>query len=227
MKLTIEQSTLLKGLAPVQGIVEVKTTHPILANILLKTNDSDLQLTTTDFTIDAVEAIPCTVVSRPGSLTVNAHTLFGIVKKLADGTQVELDKPDDSEFLSLRAGRSVFKLPTITTDEFPDIKTDLALPHSFDLTVSELKSLIDHTKFAMSTDDTRYYLNGLYLHVKNYQFENPESNEASILRAVSTDGHRLAQVELPLPDGAAENAPARRIGNHHSAQDRTGDSQAD
>ncbi|MDI9409036.1 MAG: DNA polymerase III subunit beta [Candidatus Pacebacteria bacterium] len=212
MKITIEQSVLLKGIAHVQGIVEVKSTFPVLANILIQTKGSDLQLSTTDFTIDAVELIPCTTVSDKGSLTVNAHTLYGIVKKLADGTQVEIHKADDSDLVSIRAGRSVFKLPTIDSADFPEIRSEVALPNQFDLTISELKTIIDHTKFAMSTDDTRYYLNGLYIHVKDYKHENPESNEAPILRAVSTDGHRLARVELPLPEGAANIHPPGESG---------------
>ncbi len=133
--------------------------------------------------------------SASGATTAPAHTLYDIVRKLPEGADIELDGGGDKERLMVRAGRSTFTLPALPTADFPAISGD-ALNHSFTLAAAELKSLIDRTRFAISTEETRYYLNGIFLHAA-------QSNEVSVLRAVATDGHRLARVEMPLPDGAA------------------------
>jgi DNA polymerase-3 subunit beta len=193
MKLTIERAALLKSLAHVQSVVERRNTIPILANVLIQAHDERIALTATDMDLDIVERAPAHV-GASGATTAPAHTLYDIVRKLPEGADIELDGGGDKERLMVRAGRSTFTLPALPTADFPAISGD-ALNHSFTLAASELKSLIDRTRFAISTEETRYYLNGIYLHAAS-------SNEVSVLRAVATDGHRLARVEMPLPDGA-------------------------
>jgi DNA polymerase-3 subunit beta len=194
MKLTIERASLLKSLAHVQSVVERRNTIPILANVLIQAHDERIALTATDMDLDIVERAPANV-GASGATTAPAHTLYDIVRKLPEGAEIELDGGGDKERLTVRAGRSTFTLPALPTADFPAISGD-ALNHSFTLAAAELKSLIDRTRFAISTEETRYYLNGIYLHAA-------QSNEVSVLRAVATDGHRLARVEMALPDGAS------------------------
>jgi DNA polymerase-3 subunit beta len=194
MKLTIERGALLKALGHIQSVVERRNTIPILANVLIQAHDERIALTATDMDLDIVERAPAHVAAS-GATTAPAHTLYDIVRKLPEGAEIELDGGGDKERLTVRAGRSNFTLPALPTSDFPAISGD-ALNHSFTLAGAELKSLIDRTRFAISTEETRYYLNGIYLHATR-------SNEVQVLRAVATDGHRLARVEMPLPDGAS------------------------
>ncbi|HSK40982.1 MAG TPA: DNA polymerase III subunit beta, partial [Arenibaculum sp.] len=143
------------------------------------------------------ESVPAEVL-RAGATTAPAHTLYDIVRKLPDGSQVELDCGGDGNVLTLRSGRSNFKLGCLPTDDFPQMSGgDMA--HRFPLQAGELRALIDKTRFAISTEETRYYLNGIYLHAARARTGEAE---VPVLRAVATDGHRLARVEMPLPDGA-------------------------
>lgn len=194
MKITIDRAALLKPLAHVQSVVERRNTIPILANVLLRAADGRLGLNATDMDMDVVESVGCSV-SEPGSVTVPAHTLYEIIRKLQDGSEVELAMVPDSGRMTIRAGRSNFSLPTLADEDFPSLTGD-ELPTSFVLSAADAKTLIDRTRFAISTEETRYYLNGIYLH------ETTE-NDMPVLRAVATDGHRLARVQMPLPDGAA------------------------
>lgn len=193
MKLTIERAALLKSLGHVQSVVERRNTIPILSNVKLTATDGRLGLNATDMDLDIVAGVGADV-SAPGSTTAPAHTLYEIVRKLPDGTQVELDASSGDGQLSLRAGRSRFSLTCLPTEDFPVMAGGDAT-HTFTIAAGELRGLIDRTRFAISTEETRYYLNGIYLH-------GNERNGASVLRAVATDGHRLASVECPLPSGA-------------------------
>ncbi|MDX2104697.1 MAG: DNA polymerase III subunit beta [Alphaproteobacteria bacterium] len=193
MKLTIDRTALLKCLTHVQSVVERRNTIPILSNVLISAGDGHIGLTATDMDIDIVERAVASV-EVPGSTTAPAHTLYDIVRKLPDGSEVELDGGGDKERVRVRAGRSTFTLPALPVADFPAISGD-SLPHSFELTATELKRLIDRTKFAISTEETRYYLNGIYVHATRM-------DDRPVLRAVATDGHRLARVEQECPDGA-------------------------
>jgi DNA polymerase-3 subunit beta len=156
-----------------------------------------LALTATDMDLEIVETVPAEV-TRAGSTTAPAHTLYDIVRKLPDGSQVELDSSGDNGLLTLRSGRSNFKLGCLPTEDFPQMSGgDLA--HRFSLSAQDLRMLVDRTRFAISTEETRYYLNGIYLHATR---SRAEETEMPVLRAVATDGHRLARVEIPLPEGA-------------------------
>ncbi len=195
MKLTIERAALLKSLTHVQSVVERRNTIPILSNVLIEADGSALSLTATDMDLTVIDKIAAEV-SQPGATTAPAHTLYDIVRKLPEGAQVEIEAGGDDARLKLQAGRSVFTLATLPREDFPATSGD-DLPQSFTLQAGELKTLIDRTRFAISTEETRYYLNGIYLHAA-------QSNSLPVLRAVATDGHRLARVEMPLPDAAKD-----------------------
>jgi DNA polymerase-3 subunit beta len=194
MKATVERTELLKSLGHVHRVVERRNTIPILANVLIKAEKGKLSLKATDLDLEVTDSIAAEV-SPAGATTVPAHMLYEIVRKLPEGVQIVIEGSSDRAVLSIRAGRSRFTLQTLPESDFPDLATG-EMSHSFKLPAADLKRLIEKTQFAISTEETRYYLNGIYLHTAG-------TAKAATLRAVATDGHRLAQCELPLPDGAA------------------------
>jgi DNA polymerase-3 subunit beta len=194
MKFTVDRAVLLKALAHVQSVVERRNTIPILANVLIEARDSGLKLTATDMEIAVVEEVPGVTVTRSGRTTAPAGTLFELVRKLPESARIELDHPGGDAQLTLRAGRFDAKLAVLPVEDFPSM-TEGKLPHRFALPAGQLRELIDRTRFAISTEETRYYLNGIYLHAT-------DAGGTKVLRAVATDGHRLARVEEPLPEGA-------------------------
>lgn len=195
MKLTIERAALLKSLGHVQSVVERRNTIPILSNVLIRAGDGQLALTATDMDLEIAESVPAEV-GTSGATTVPAHTLYDIVRKLPEGSQVELslDQGGETAVLTLRAGRSRFQLGCLPVEDFPSMSGGDQL-HGFTSTANDLKMLIDRTRFAISTDEARYYLQGIYLHAST-------ANDLPVLRAVATDGHRLARADLALPAGA-------------------------
>jgi DNA polymerase-3 subunit beta len=193
MKLLIERAALLRGLSHVQSVVERRNTIPILSNILVRADGEQIRLTATDMDLEIVESVPAEV-RRAGAVTAPAHTLYDIVRKLPDGSQIEIETSEDGASLQLRAGRSSFRLGCLPVEDFPSMAGG-DLPHLFRIATGDLKVMVDRTKFAISTEETRYYLNGIYLHAAS-------SGSVPVLRAVATDGHRLARVEMPLPEGA-------------------------
>ena len=195
MKLTIERGLLLKVLTHIQSVVERRNTIPILSNVKFDAPDGNLSLNATDMDLDIVESVPADVETH-GSTTAPAHTLFDIVRRLPEGTQVELDCTGSDNSLVLSAGRSRFTLNCLPTEDFP-VLSGGELPHHFNLSAGNLRTLIDRTRFAISMEETRYYLNGIYLHIA-------DSNGKPVLRAVATDGHRLASIEIPRPEGAED-----------------------
>jgi len=191
MKATIERATLLKGLSHVQSVVERRNTIPILSNVLIEaTADGGLKLMATDLDLQINETIAAAV-DQPGATTVSAHTLFDIARKLPEGSQVSLAAADGK--MTIMAGRAKFQLGTLPRDDFPVI-AEGELPVSFELPAETLKQIIDKTRFAISTEETRYYLNGIFWHVSD--------DPLPVLKAAATDGHRLARVTMPRPDGA-------------------------
>jgi DNA polymerase III subunit beta len=175
MRIVVERSQFLKSLNHVQSVVERRNTIPILSNILLQAKGGKIRLTATDLDVEVVESLGGDI-AREGATTVPAHMLHDIVRKLPDGTQIEIVQGPDDKRLSLHSGRSRFTLQSLPPEDFPDM-TAGDLSHRFSIGASDLKSLIEKTKFAISTEETRYYLNGIYLHE--------------------------AQAEIPRPDGAA------------------------
>jgi DNA polymerase-3 subunit beta len=194
MKVTIERAELLKSLGHVHRVVERRNTIPILANVLVRAEKSALSLKATDLDLEVIESIAAEV-APAGSTTVPAHMFYEIVRKLPEGSQVVLESSSDRAVLAVRAGRSRFTLQTLPESDFPDLAAG-DMTHKFVLAGADLKRLIDKTQFAISTEETRYYLNGIYLHVAG-------SGKSQTLRAVATDGHRLAQTDLAVPAGAA------------------------
>ena len=194
MKVTVEQSALLKALGHVHRVVERRNTIPILGNVLLRAEGRELALKATDLDLDIVELIGAEVF-QPGTTTVPAHVLYDIVRKLADGAQVSLEQDGQAGQVILRSGRSRFSLQTLPETDFPDLAPG-EMSHGFDIQAADLRRLIEKTQFAISTEETRYYLNGIYLHVA-------DGEGGAKLRAVATDGHRLALAEIPAPAGSA------------------------
>ncbi len=191
MKATIERATLLKGLSHVQSVVERRNTIPILSNVLIEaTADGTIKLMATDLDLQINEHIAASV-ETPGATTVSAHTLFDIARKLPEGSQVSLSAAEGR--MTIMAGRAKFQLSTLPRDDFPVI-AEGELPTSFELPAETLKQIIDKTRFAISTEETRYYLNGIFLHVSD--------DPLPVLKAAATDGHRLARVTVTRPDGA-------------------------
>lgn len=179
MKLSLLRETLLKPLQLVIGVVERKQTLPILSNVLLTTTDNKLSITGTDLEVELVGHITFEYnASESYQITVPGRKLMDICRALPENAAIELHR--DKEKIVLRSGRSRFTLSTLPAEDFPNVeKHDSQV--SFSLTQHQLHRLLQHTYFAMAQQDVRYYLNGLLLEVY------PEK-----LRAVATDGHRLA-----------------------------------
>jgi DNA polymerase-3 subunit beta len=194
MKFTIDRSSFLKPLGHIYSVVERRNTIPILSNVLIESDASKVFFTATDMDMDIVETVGC-IVSSQGKLTVSAHTLYDIVRKLPDGSEIQIELVDLN--VEVSAGKSRFILPTLPVDDYP-VMTEIEKGNEFSLEAVDLANLIDNTKFAISSEETRYYLNGIYLHVPDIKSDK--------LRAVATDGHRLAQAQVPIPKGA-ENMP--------------------
>jgi DNA polymerase-3 subunit beta len=192
MKVTLERNHLLKSLGHVHRVVERRNTYPILANVLLKASDGQLDLRATDLDIEVTESVPA-MVATAGSTTVPAHTLYEIVRKLAVGAEVRLVTEGGDQLL-LTSGRSRFHLACLSPDSFPDLKSG-SFSHQFSMPATALRELIERTQFAISNEETRYYLNGIYVHTL-------EVDGAPTLRAVATDGHRMARAEVEAPEGS-------------------------
>ena len=195
MRLSIDKPSLVKALTHVASVVERRNTIPILSNVLLAAAKNELKLTATDLDIELVETVPCKAKGE-GATTVPAHMFHDIVRKLPDGSDIELTRDGEQGRLTIACGPARFSLQTLPADDFPSLSVE-DLGHAFSLPAKDLKRLIEKTRFAISTEETRYYLNGIYLH-------EAKSDGKALLRAVATDGHRLAQVELPLPSGAKD-----------------------
>ena len=188
MKVTIERATLLKSLGHVQSVVERRNTIPILSNVLIEAReDGSLRLMATDLDLQVDESVAAQV-EQAGATTVPAHTFHDIVRKLPEGSQVELSAADGK--MKVVAGRSRFNLSTLPRDDFPVI-AEGELPTRFELPAATLRQIIDKTRFAISSEETRYYLMGIFLHVADDK-----------LKAAATDGHRLARITLERPEGA-------------------------
>ena len=192
MKVTLERNHLLKSLSHVHRVVERRNTYPILANVLLKAADGRVDLRATDLDIEVTESVPA-MVATAGTTTVPAHTLYEIVRKLSDGAEVRLET-EGGEQLLLSSGRSRFHLACLSPDSFPDLKSG-NFTHEFTIAAASLRELIERTQFAISNEETRYYLNGIYVHTI-------EAGQETLLRAVATDGHRMARAETEAPEGA-------------------------
>jgi len=193
MKFSIERAALLKAISQAQSVVERRNTIPILANVLIEAEGSEVTFRATDLDIEVVDRAPAQV-ERAGATTVSATTLHEIVRKLPDGALIALTDDGASGRLTVEAGRSNFSLATLPREDFP-VMASSEYETNFSAPAPVLRRLFDKSKFAISTEETRYYLNGVYMHVAS-------DAGGQTLRCVATDGHRLARVDAPLPDGA-------------------------
>ena len=180
MKLQIEKETLLNPLQQIIGAVEKRQTMPALSNVLLRAKDNKLTLTATDLEIELVSQIAM-VIDEPGEITVPARKLLDICKSLANEAIINFSVKDNKALI--QSGRSRFTLATLPASDFPALDAINSI-YEFEITQKTLRDIIDKTAFAMAQQDVRYYLNGLMLEVS-----------ANVLRAVATDGHRLAYCE--------------------------------
>lgn len=193
MKLSIERATLLKAVAQAQSVVERRNTIPILANVLIEAEGDSVRMRATDLDIEVVDRAPAQI-ERAGATTVSAVMLHEIVRKLPDGALVQLTDDPRTGRLTVEAGRSTFSLATLPREDFP-VMASSEYASNFAAPARDLRRLFEKSKFAISTEETRYYLNGVYMHVA-------ESEDGRVLRCVATDGHRLARIDAPLPAGA-------------------------
>ncbi|ATX64412.1 DNA polymerase III subunit beta [Roseinatronobacter bogoriensis] len=197
MKISIERAVLLKAVAQAQSVVERRNTIPILANVLIEASEGSVTLRATDLDIEVLDRAPA-MVEQAGATTVSAVLLHDIIRKLPDGALIELVDDTRTGRLQVSAGRSNFSLATLPKEDFP-VMASSEYSANFAAPAKVLRRLFDKAKFAISTEETRYYLNGVYMHVA-------DGESGRVLRCVATDGHRLARVDAPLPEGA-ENMP--------------------
>ncbi|MDE3060589.1 MAG: DNA polymerase III subunit beta, partial [Pseudomonadota bacterium] len=168
-------------------------TIAVISNVKIEAKGDGVSLTATDMDLAMIEKVPASV-GKPGATTVPAHTFYDIVRKLPEGAQIEVTASGDGSKVSIRAGQSKFSLACLPVEDFP-VMAEGDLPHNFTLKAAECRALVQKPSFAISTEETRYYLNGIYLHTSG-------SGKSKTLRAVATDGHRLARIEMALPAGA-------------------------
>ena len=193
MKFSIERNALLKAVGQAQSVVERRNTIPILANVLIEAEGDQVSFRATDLDIEVVDEAPAKV-ERSGATTVSAVMLHEIVRKLPDGALVTLTDDGASGRLTVEAGRSNFSLATLPREDFP-VMASSEYEANFVCPAPVLRRLFDKSKFAISTEETRYYLNGVYMHVA-------DAAGGQVLRCVATDGHRLARIDASLPAGA-------------------------
>jgi DNA polymerase-3 subunit beta len=195
MKFSIERAALLKAVSQAQSVVERRNTIPILANVLIEAEGSDVSFRATDLDIEVVDKIGAHV-ERAGATTVSATLLHEIVRKLPDGALINITADTAAGRMTVEAGRSNFSLATLPREDFP-VMASSEYASNFSAPAPVLRRLFDKSKFAISSEETRYYLNGVYMHIS-------DSDGAKVLRCVATDGHRLARIDAPMPEGAAD-----------------------
>ena len=195
MKFSIERAVLVKAVAQAQSVVERRNTIPILANVLIEALEDGVSFRATDLDTEVVDRAAAQV-ERPGATTVSAVMLNEIARKLPDGALVQISADPESGRLQVQAGRSSFSLATLPREDFP-VMASSEYAANFTAGARALRRLFDKSKFAISTEETRYYLNGVYMHVA-------KGPDGPSLRCVATDGHRLARIDTDLPMGAEE-----------------------
>ena len=194
MKISIEKNNIFKSLSHVQSIVEKKNTIPVLSNILIEAKDNILILSATDMDISITETLSCNVID-PGSVTVSAHTLYDIIRKIPEGNDIEFISNDGKRF-SIRSGNSKFSLTCLPKEDFPIIEIE-KLTSELTIDAQIFLNLIEKTKFAISNEETRYFLNGIYFHKRT-------QDNLNFLCLVATDGHRLAKIDLEYKEGLGD-----------------------
>ena len=219
MNFTIDRTDLLRSLNHVHSVVERRNAIPILANVMLRVEKDSLSLTTTDMDLEIIESVAAKA-SATGTTTVPVHTFYDIVRKLSEESIVEISNNSEDTTLLIKSGKSTFRLGCLPTEDFPKMGSSEKFSCSFSIPAADLRTLIDRTRFAISNEETRYYLNGIYLHAA-------ENENVPVLRAVATDGHRLARFEMPLPEGSQDMPgviiPRKAINEIRKLIDEAGD----
>ena len=196
MKLLVEKKDLLNVVARAQNIVEKRNAMPILINVLLEAKDEALRGFATDLEVSLTDQVPAQI-KTPGRVAVNAKNLFEIIKELPEG-KVELERKENN-WLKITQNRAVFNIVGISPEEYPVFPTFTS--HEFvKMDASIFAEMIQKTIYSVSTDATRYHLNGVYLEAR------PEG-EASTYRMVATDGHRLSMIERKVPGTGGRTQP--------------------
>ena len=194
MKFEISRSDIFKCISHLQGIVDKKNTLPILSNILIEAKDNSLTLSSTDMDISIIEKINCNIMEE-GSTTINSQIIYDIVRKLNDNSNIEIIS-NNGKLLTLRADGSRFSLACLPKEDFPII--DMSNEGTtIKINSQVLFKLIDKTKFAISNEETRYFLNGLYFTIFN-------ENNLTNVTLVGTDGHRLAKSSFQIDQNIEE-----------------------
>ena len=187
MEIKIDRNVILKCLTHIQGVVEKKNTLPILANVLIEAFDNKIQISATDLDIIITEKIDAEVI-KEGSTTTTAQVLYDLVRKLPAGSNIHLNLQNDKR-LKLISEKSDFNLTCLPASEFPILEDSIESDY-LEIKSKHLSKLLNKTKFSISNDETRHYLNGIYLHTT--EDDNPK------LIAVATDGHRLSKTQIDL-----------------------------
>jgi len=189
MEFTIDRNTFLKTIGRANGIIEKKTTLPILSNILIEAKGSKINITATDLDIIYFEEMSPQEMKKEGSTTTSASILYDILRKLQPNTKVELSLQSTNR-LKLVSGNSKFNLLCIPSDNFPLLDEDIN-QENFEVSSQKLLRLLHKTKISISNDETRHYLNGIYLHKTKLESK-------SFLCGVATDSHRLSSSSLEI-----------------------------
>lgn len=193
MKVTIERSALQGAIGHASSVVERRTTAPVLSNVLIDAAKEAISFRATDLDVESISRASGEI-ERPGATTVPALILNEIVRKLPEGAQIGLEANAETARLEITAGRSHFSLATLPREDFP-FMASAEYACNFTISAHMLRRLVDKARFAMSNEETRLYLNGLYLY-------SAERDGKFYLRAAATDGHRMARVEVECPPEA-------------------------
>ncbi len=219
LKAVVDQALFLKALGRVSRVVQKRNTIPIISNILVEVGQDGIQVRACDLDMDLADTVKADVASK-GATTVPGHMLFEIVRKMPAGCQITIET--DDQVMTVKSGRSRFRLQMLPPGDFPGVEAQ-DITHSFSMAAKELAKLVDYVSFAISTEETRYYLNGIYFHTATSDTNKPS------LRGVATDGHRLARCDLDLPEGAAGMPgiiiPRKTIGEMERLFKEMGDAQ--
>jgi len=213
MKLVIDRTTLLEALRHVDKVVAQRNTVPILSYVLLATTKGGLAVSGTDMDRFVTVEASAESVGRPGTTTVNGASFVSFVRALPDGAQVELEQDNKAARVVLRAGRARATLPTLPPADFPLTPAD-DFAHRVAVDGKTLAAALKRVAHCMSTEQTRYYLNGAFLH-------RPPGDQADALRLVATNGHTLAWTRLPVEGLLPETWPGIIV-PHQAVHDLAG-----
>lgn len=203
MKFSIQRETLLKPLQTIVGVVERRQTLPVLSNILVVVTNDKLSMTATDLEVEMIATVPLEN-AEPGDITIPARKIVDICRALPDGVDINISLDTEKQRVTVRSGKSRFNLTTLPITDFPSVD-EITSQFEFSLPQNVLKRLIEKSSFAMAQQDVRYYLNGLLFEISK-----------GAVRAVATDGHRLAlcshECDLNPPDTLQIIVPRKGVG---------------